>query len=387
MRLACSFPLMILWLASAVPAAEQVVRVRDDNALRTALRGARPGTRIRIAPGQYRPGVWVEKLVGTHKQPIIIEGEDPERPPRFEGGGEGWHLSDCAYLILRNIAVRGQTGNGINVDDGGSFDTPAHHIILEGIRVSDVGPQGNHDAIKLSGLDDFKVRDCILEGWAGQAVDMVGCHRGLIEGCTFRAKEGFSQGTGPQAKGGSSEILIRRCTFLDAAMRAVNLGGSTSLNVFRPQGALYEAKDITVEGCVFSGNHAPVAFVGVDGAVFRYNTIYRPRKWVIRILQETTQPGFVACRNGRFEHNLVVFRREDVRVFVNIGPNTQPETFQFAENLWYCEDQPAASKPQLPTAETSGVYGVDPNLEAPDRGRFKPQNRRAAGFGAQALPQ
>lgn len=84
--------------------------------------------------------------------------------------------------------------------------------------------------------------------------------------------------------------------------------------------------------------------MGVDGAVVRFNTIYHPAKWAMRILQETTEKGFAPCRNGRFEHTLVVFRKADVPVFVNVGPNTQPETFKFADNLWFCEDRPEASK-------------------------------------------
>ena len=39
-----------------VSAAENVVKVADDAALRRALGSARPGTRIQIAPGRYRPG-------------------------------------------------------------------------------------------------------------------------------------------------------------------------------------------------------------------------------------------------------------------------------------------------------------------------------------------
>ena len=75
-----------------------------------------------------------------------------------------------------------------------------------------------------------------VEGWGGQAVDMVGCHRGLIDSCTFRGKPGLSQHTGPQTKGGSHEVTIRRCLFDHAEARAVNLGGSTGLRFFRPQG-------------------------------------------------------------------------------------------------------------------------------------------------------
>jgi len=380
----CQLALTLLLGATSASAADRPVLVRDDASLRAALRTARPGTHIRIAPGRYRPGVWVANLQGTVEQPIIIEGADEKNPPMFEDGAEAWHLADCAFLTLRNIAFRKQTGNGINVDDGGTYQTPAHHITLEKLHVADTGPRGNHDAIKLSGVDDFVVRDCTVEGWGGQAVDMVGCHRGLIDGCTFRGKPGFSQHTGPQTKGGSRAITIRRCLFDNAGARAVNLGGSTGLRFFRPRGTLYEAKDITVEGCTFLGSEAPIAYVGVDGALVRYNTIYRPGKWVLRILQETTEKGFAPCANGRFEHNLVVFRQAEVQVFVNVGPNTRPETFKFADNLWFCEDRPQASRPVLPAAESGGVYGVNPRLAAPAEKLFRPKNTQAARFGATA---
>jgi hypothetical protein len=220
--------------------------------------------------------------------------------------------------------------------------------------------------------------------WGGQAVDMAGCHRGLIERCRFVGKEGFSQTTGPQTKGGSSQILIQRCLFRNAGQRAVNIGGSTGLAYFRPRGVLYEAQSIIVEGCVFVGSMAPIAYVGVDGATVRYNTIVHPEKWMLRILQETREPGFVECRNGRFERNLVVFRRRDVTTPVNIGPKTRPDTFVFADNLWFCEDRPEASQPALPTPETGGRYGVDPKLKTAVRNDFRPQEATAAGFGAAA---
>ena len=131
---------------------------------------------------------------------------------------------------------------------------------------------------------------------------------------------------------------------------------------------------------------AGVCFVGVDGASVRYNTFYRPERWVARILQETRGPGFVPSRNGRFEHNLVVFRRRQVREVVNVGPGTAPETFAFAANLWYCEDAPGASRPALPVKEAGGVYGVDPGLKVgPDGVPAGPAAEVARAFGAEAL--
>jgi len=366
--------------------AQTVVNVADNASLTAALRSARPGTTIRIAAGEYRGGVYQDNLHGTREAPITIEAADPKNPPVFRGGNGGWHLSDCSYLVMRNLQLTGHAINGLNIDDGGTYDTPTHHLFIEGLRITDIGPRGNHDPIKLSGVDDFTVRRCRIEGWGGQGVDMVGCHRGAIEQCSFRGKENCTQTAGVQAKGGTSEVVIRRCLFDHAAARGVNIGGSTGLQFFRPRGVKYEAKDITVEGCVFVGNQAPVAYVGVDGAIVRFNTIVHPDKWVARILQETTESGFAPCRNGRFENNLIVFKRASVNTFVNVGPNTQPDSFAFAKNLWYCDDRPAASRPQLPVAETGGVYGVDPKHSQAKTSPFKPTNVQAAAFGAWALP-
>src|SRR5262249_8299152 len=154
-----------------------------------------------------------------------------------------------------------------------------------------IGPKGNRDGIKLSGLEDFTVQDCVLERWGdgGSGVDMVGCHRGRIADCTFR--QGGADAV--QAKGGTAGIRVEHCRFEDYGERGINIGGSTGLEFFRPPlktfptDGRYEARDIRVEENLFVGGMAPVAFVGVDGAVVRRNTIYRPQRWALRILQET----------------------------------------------------------------------------------------------------
>jgi hypothetical protein len=114
-----------------------------------------------------------------------------------------------------------------------------------------------------------------------------------------------------------------------------------------------------------------VAFVGVDGAVVRRNTIVRPRAFVFRILQETREPGFVPSRNGRFEGNLIVYRADELRAAVNVGDATAPETFALAGNAWYAEDAPDRSRPRLPVAEAGGVYGVEPRFLDAANGDFR----------------
>ncbi len=365
-------------------------RVSNTDELRQALSGAPPGTHLLLEPGQYAGDLYVEGLQGEEGKLIVIAAADPQTPPRLVGGAQAIHLSDAAYVELRDLVISGQSGNGLNIDDGGTFDTPAHHITLTRLTVTDTGPRGNRDGIKLSGVEDFVVRDCRIERWGdgGSGIDMVGCHEGLIEGCRFTAREGLG-GSGVQAKGGSAGVTVRRCLFDRAGGRAVNIGGSTGLQFFRPQGVGYEARDITVEGSVFIGSQAPFAFVGVDGATVRYNTVYLPEKWALRILQETTEPGFVPCRDGVFCHNIVVFQSDKwSEGGVNIGPNTAPASFVFEGNLWYCRDRPDRSIPALPTEETGGLYGQDPLLADPPSGDFTlKEGGPAEGLGHTGLAE
>lgn len=363
-------------------------RVSTSEELRQAVQSAKPGAIILLEPGQYRGGVHLQNLHGAPGKPIVIRAANPENPPQFRGGGSAIQLSEVTYVTLENIHVEDANDNGLNVDDGGTIETPSHHITLRNIRVANL-PKGNHDGIKLSGIEDFRVENCTIERWGGSAIDMVGCHRGVITEGTF--SEGGDSGV--QCKGGTSQIKITNSRFENPGERAINIGGSTGVPFFRPPlqkmpaAAKYEAKDILVEGNTFTGATSPFAFVGVDGARVRYNTVYHPQKWVVRILQETTLPGFVPCRNGVFEKNLIVFQSQNWSAGgFNIGPNTNPQSFRFSQNLWYCEDHPERSQPTPPTEEQKPLIGLDPKLRDPKNGDFTVlPNSPAKDCGAHAL--
>ncbi len=350
------------------------IRVHNSDELLRAVRSARPGTMIMLEPGTYRGGLTFNNLHGTTKHPIVIAASDPRNRPIINGGNSCLHLTDPAYVELRNLVLTGGRANGLNIDDGGSYETPAHNVVLHGLTVHDIGSDRNHDAIKLSGLDDFRVANCTIERWGkkGSGIDMVGCHRGIVTGNTFREGDKASANA-VQMKGGSRDITVSFCRFENAGGRAINIGGSTGLTYFRPKPQGYEAKDIVVEDCMFIGSMTPVAFVGVNGAVVRYNTIYRPTRWVLRILQENQSPEFVPCRNGTFSNNVIVFHSNELTQAVNIGAMTDSKSFHFSDNFWYCEDRPQNSRRsiRLPTQETSGTYGVDPRLRAPRQGDLR----------------
>jgi hypothetical protein len=335
--------------------AQDVIVVRDASGLQSALRQLRPGNVLKIAPGDYPGDQFISGI-----QDLTIEALDAQRPPLFQGGSTAWQFSRCGGLTLRHLKMKGQRVNGLNLDDGGQLDNPVLGITLEHLEISDVGPRGNHDGIKCSGLQRLTIRDCTITGWGGQGIDFVGCHQSLISGCRFIGKPGFSATAGVQLKGGSSDIVVERCRFENAGERPLNIGGSTGLDYFRPAGAKHEAARIIVRENTIDGSPCAAAFVGVDGAEFVNNTIRFPTKWIFRILQETRQPGFIPCRDVRIRDNSITFRRADVQTELNIGVGTAPETFQFSGNHWFAADRPEASRPKLPVAEQGGVYAAPP---------------------------
>lgn len=352
-------PWILLFTLAGFSAAAEVIAINGDDELRRAIASLKDGVTLKIKGGDYRGG-WSVKGISQ----LTVEAADPANPPHFKNGNLGWQFSRCPGLTVRNLIVSGQRHNGFNIDDGGVRDKPVKGVTLSGLKVSEIGPKGNFDGIKCSGIDDLVIKECEVSGWGGQAIDFVGCHRAVISDCRFTGRPGFSQTTGPQFKGGSSDIVIERCFFKDAGMRPIQAGGSTGMSYFRPPGAKYEARKITIRDNTIVGGMCAVAFTGVDGAVFVRNVVVSPDKWILRILQETTAPGFPACRNVHFHHNVIVFDRAKVRGVVNIGSNTAPKTFRFENNLWYATDRPGRSKPSLPVTETGGIYDFDPRLDA-----------------------
>ncbi len=377
----------MIWLALGI---SDTVNVHNSVEFVAAARDAKPGRHILLEPGEYKGGVHIENLHGTVKDSIVIDAADPKNPPVFVGGGSGIQFSKISYVDISNLTIRNARDNGLNIDDGGTLDKPSQAVYLENIRVTDL-PVGNHDGIKLSGLVGFVIEKCTIEKWGGSAIDMVGCRNGIVVDCTF--KNGGSNGV--QMKGGTKSIKVMSSRFEDCGERSVNLGGSTGLPYFRPpiqsiaEGQRAEAKNLTIEHCTFIGSTSPIAFVGVDGALVRYNTIYNPGRWAIRILQETNSPDFVKCRSGVFESNLIVFRSDSwASGGVNVGAGTWPTSFRFARNFWYCEDQPNRSKPNLPTDELDGVYGIDPMFIDAGKGNFGVSIQSISKkYGAGAIPK
>lgn len=371
--------LFLLFAARASAATLHVGTGQPYPTLSAAVGAVQAGDTILIHAGTYAGGLYFANLQGNAAQWITIRNA-PGDEVVFEGGNNAIQLTDPAYLHLRGLIFQHQTGNGVNIDDGGTYDSPAHHLLIEDCTFRDMAASGNNDQLKLSGLDYFTIRNCTFQNGAagGSGVDMVGCHHGVIERNYFE-----NQGSNAiQCKGGSEWVRIEGNFFRDCGQRTLNLGGSTGLQFFRPDTAHFEAANLQVFSNIIVGSWAPVAWVGSVGVVVANNTIYQPENWVLRILQETVDPDrFLECGDNSFINN-IVYLGDNLNTEVNVGPNTAPETFLFSNNLWFNADDTNWNGPNLPVAETGGLLNADPLFADAANYDFSiPANSPAAGSG------
>jgi hypothetical protein len=332
-----------------------------------ALAKAQPGTRIAIAAGRYGAVGSVTNLQGTAQAPIALVGNG-EVVIETNGTSVGLHLVDPRYVVIEGIAIRDAVPHGMNIDDGGSYASPASHVVLRNVSFSRIGNGGNNDCLKMSGVDDFYVENSRFTGCnQGEAIDMVGCHRGVITGNAFA----YMPGTAVQTKGGSADVLIHGNRFTNIAQRAINAGGSTGKPYFRPLDAAHEAERIQmVANLIERSGSAPVVFAGCDACVFANNTIVHPGDYVARIVEENGLR--TAGSSGFFINNIVVFEASGRRRYVDIGAGTRPETFTFGWNLWHALDDASFAGPAYDgglAAEQNAIVRQDPLLDAEGRPR------------------
>ena len=349
-----------------------------------AARNATPGTRINLQAGTYPADGSISNLHGNANEPIAIVANGTVIFDA-EGATQVMRFSDPRYVVLEGFTVQNTAAHGINIDDGGSYDTPAEHIIIRNLRFRNIGSGNNNDCLKMSGVDKFLVKGSEFDDCdAGEAIDMVGCHQGIIKGNFFHNIPRNAINT----KGGSSDILIQGNRFADIASRAVNAGGSTDPDYLRPSDVSYEGARIRILANIFErvgpNSGASVAFVGCDYCVFANNTIIEPQSYIVRILQESQDVRFVPSRNGYFINNIIVFNTSDIRSYVNIGSGTAPETFTFGNNLWYALDNTGFSGPNIPNSipsETGSIIQQDPQFDLVGENYAIPVTSPAVGNG------
>jgi len=103
--------------------------------------------------------------------------------------------------------------------------------------------------------------------------------------------------------------------------------------------------------------------------------IYNPKSWGFRILQETTNlanTNFLPSRNGNFNNNIIYF--DNIKRYVNIGPNTDSNSFKLNNNYWYSSNSNFNySSPinDLPGTVTNNHEKINPQFINPTEKNFQ----------------
>lgn len=343
----------------------EVFLVNGTGPFRSALKSAVDGDEIWLQPGVYPGGFFAQNLTG-----VTIRSANVNNPAVIDAAsaGEGIKLESASRVTISDLVIEHAGQNGINIDDGG-FKALSTDITLRNIVVRNGGGHG----IKFTGVDRFLIENVTMLDWGNghAAFNLLGAHNGLLQNSLVQ-RTNTSGGFGIKVEAGSNNVTIRANRFVESGERAIQFGGGVNPATFRPQPAgdvaatdiLAEGNVIVDKGAAASGIHAAVAYVNVAGTTFRNNLIYRPKTFVGRILKENNNPGFVDTQDGRFSDNIVIWNNGDFSPTqpFNSGSNTLPATFHFEANTWFNVTNPSNSTVTLPTAETDGVYGINPDL-------------------------
>jgi hypothetical protein len=387
----------LAWSTSA-GATQHLVRPGDSwNALD---RRVGPGDEILLMPGRHKPAT-LEDLQGSSDRPIVIRGLDPSNPAIIEAERYGIRLLRPRFVRIEDLSVVGATISGIAAEGApvpaapvtkGAAYVPARatssEVVLSRVTVSQTGPRGQRHAIRVINVDELRLNDCRVEGWAGSAVELVRVMGVNIIGCRFIGRDDHVQMSGVRVRGIADRVTIERCEFTDCGDQGVCIGGGSKPEELPPlpaegiaNGSLYEAARIQVLQCVFRGGECAVAFVNCERATVRNCTIFRPRRAVVSVRREQTDGRFGGISNCAFGSNLIAWEPRDVTMLTHVGPGADPAGIFLEENLWWSADfaETAAKLGAFPgTIQFPQVTDVDPLLD----GDLHPQAEPAQIFGA-----
>lgn len=126
-------------LASGTAAAARIITATPEN-YRARLAALKPGDTLQLAPGAYRRGLPVHRLVGTAQAPIVIRG--PEQGPAAvfiaRKGANTVSLIEAAHVHIRDLTLDGQgiPVHAVVAERRGAW---AHHITLENLEIINHG--------------------------------------------------------------------------------------------------------------------------------------------------------------------------------------------------------------------------------------------------------
>ncbi|UCD73898.1 MAG: right-handed parallel beta-helix repeat-containing protein, partial [Phycisphaerales bacterium] len=296
--------LTILILLAAATAAQARQHLVNAGSEWQKLDGQiKPGDEIILMPGLHKPAVF-RNLQGTADGRIVIRALDQSHPVKIEADRYGLRLQSPRFVTVRDVQIEGATVCGLLIDnqvvddwrplrktDDGEEETdgePPAQIILQRVSISHTGPTGKRHALEARGVGGLRIVDCRFNAWAGSAIEIIGCSDVNVLNCNFTGQDDHSQTDGVRVRAGSARVLVDHCRFDHAAARCVSIGSASEVEDFRPPiaedarpGSVFEAQQVTVTYCIFTGGGIPFYLCHADRSSIRNNTVLRGGPWVI----------------------------------------------------------------------------------------------------------
>ena len=350
------------------------VTVTDTAGLRRAVAGARGrGRRSASPPGPTRAGSRPEGS-GASRAPRSRSGR-PTRSARPCSGAasSGLHLSDVAHVELH----RPDRGGGDRQRDQHRRRRLPRHArpTTSSCGGWSSGTSGRPATGTASSSPAWTTSGSRAAPSSGGAT---GARASTWWAATGARSPAAPSGTatrpgdnGVQAKGGSSEIVIRRCRFEHAGQRAVNLGGSTGPGLLPAppaglRGEGHHGRGLHLRRLDGAGG---LRRRGRGGGAAQHDL---PAEAVgpAASSRRTREPDFVPCRNGRFTDNLIAFRSDEMARADQRRPGHGPRDVHPGPQRLVLPGRPGPEPPEA--ADPRGRRGVRRRSPVPGRRGGRP---------------
>ncbi|MBT8487077.1 MAG: right-handed parallel beta-helix repeat-containing protein [Phycisphaerales bacterium] len=352
----------------------------------------KPGDELILMPGKHRAARF-DTIVGEADAPVIVRSADPANPAVIHAERYGIEIGHARHVQIRDLSITGATINGVRLGSTASGDdekTRSRIVHLANLKITKTGRKGQRHAVYVEHTDRLTIEGLVIESWAGSGIEIVGCTEVRIEGCTLRGDSDPTPAAGIRVRGGSDRVRIDKCELTDTGDQGIAIGGLTKLDAFDPPldpaaeaGSLTEASRVHVSRCVIRNGLCAVSFVNAERSSVSNCTLLRPRRTVLSIRRDQTDPRFASVRNCTFGSNLIVWEPGDLASLGHIGPATDDATVYLEENLWWSSDlaEAAADLGAFPGEEQfAQLTELDPALDD----TLKPTVASAELFGAHA---
>ena len=130
MQTKVSLVLIFVSLVCVVEAAARDLTATPAN-VRQQVAALQPGDTLVLQPGKYPGGIWLKGLYGRPDAPITIRGQSRQTVLLGTAGTNTVDLSDCQWLVLRDLTFDGQGREVDAIKAGKETTRGCHHITIE----------------------------------------------------------------------------------------------------------------------------------------------------------------------------------------------------------------------------------------------------------------